>query len=101
MDPPLATPVRLWLWDLASQGGRWDLEITQTCPWCGQRFPVMEHILELIRAINREAGLGPDDSPCLSLPDEAWKEPRLLSECPRCHKPLRFNPFIVDNRERS
>jgi len=60
----------------------------------------MDHILEVIRSINREAGLRPDQSPCLELPDEAWEEPRLLSECPLCHKPLRFNPFIVDNRER-
>jgi hypothetical protein len=27
-------------------------------------------------------------------------DPRLLSKCPHCHKPLRFNPFIVDNRDR-
>ena len=41
-----------------------------------------------------------NQAPCLALPDEAWDEPLLLSECPRCHKLLKFNPFIVDNRER-
>ena len=35
----------------------------------------------------------------LELPAETRNEPRLLSECPYCHKPLRFNPFIVDNRD--
>ena len=65
-----------------------------------QRFPVSPEILDVIRAINRNANLSPDQSPCLELPDEAWNEPRLLSECPFCHKPLKFNPFIVDNRER-
>lgn len=64
------------------------------------RFPVNEPILEVTRAINREAGLTPDKSPSLELPDEAWDEPRLLSECPLCPKPLKFNPFIVDNRDR-
>jgi WD40 repeat protein len=33
-------------------------------------------------------------------PDEAWEDPRLLSKCPHCNEPLRFNPFIVDNRDR-
>jgi hypothetical protein len=92
--------VRLWPWGNKDHPGHWDLAITISCLWCGQRFPVREHILETIRALNREVGIGPDDSPCLELPDEAWEEPRLLSECPLCKKPLRFNPFIVDNRER-
>jgi len=30
----------------------------------------------------------------------AGEEPRLMSECPLCKKPLKFNPFIVDNRDR-
>lgn len=66
--------------------------------WCGQRLPVSRKILDVIREISRNANLSPDQSPCLELPDEAWGEPRLLSECPLCHKPLKFNPFIVDNR---
>ena len=37
---------------------------------------------------------------CSKLSKEAWDEPRLLSECPKCHKPLKFNPFIVDNKGR-
>lgn len=41
--------------------------------------------------------MSPNQSPCLELPSEAWKEPRLFSECPLCHKPLKLNPFIVDN----
>ena len=30
---------------------------------------------------------------------EAWDNPGLLAECPYCHKPLKFNPFILDNRD--
>ena len=100
MQPPLVTPVRLWLPGLKARPGHWDRSITISCPWCGQRFPVPKHLLKVIQALNQEAGLGPDDSPCLSLPGEAWEEPRLLSQCPQCHKPLKFNPFIVDNRDR-
>ena len=38
-------------------------------------------------------------APYLQLPAQAWEDPRLLSECPHCRQPLRFNPFIVDNRK--
>ena len=27
--------------------------------------------------------------------------PRLIIECPDCHKKLKFNPFIVDNSDES
>jgi hypothetical protein len=33
-------------------------------------------------------------------PDGAWDNPGLFSECPNCHKPLRFNPFIADSRKK-
>lgn len=51
----------------------------------------------MISSIDRNANLFPDKSLCLELPSEAWKEPRLFLECPLCHKPLKVNPFIVDN----
>ena len=57
-------------------------------------------ILDTIAGITRDARLSPDDSPCLKLPREDWDDPCLLSACPHCHQPLKFNPFVVDNRER-
>jgi tetratricopeptide (TPR) repeat protein len=42
------------------------------------------------------AHLAPDQSPCLDLPDAAFADPRLLSQCPRCNSPVQFNPFFVD-----
>jgi hypothetical protein len=111
-QPPLATPGRIWLHgeETHSEGShpmkpstvvsRWEDSIETTCPWCGQRFQVEEGILNVIRDINRSACLNPDQSPCLELPAETWDDSRLLSECPLCHKPLKFNPFILDNRER-
>ncbi|MCP4372391.1 MAG: hypothetical protein GY797_30440, partial [Deltaproteobacteria bacterium] len=56
-------------------------------------------MLDLSTAITSNANLSLDHSSCLDLPQEAWDEPRLLSECPFCHQPLKFNPFVVDNRE--
>jgi WD40 repeat protein/Cdc6-like AAA superfamily ATPase len=100
IETPIITPYRLWLFGKDCNRGVWDKKIKASCKWCGQRFAVTDKILDIIKGINREAGLTPDQSPCLELPDEAWDEPRLLSECPHCHKPLKFNPFIVDNSDR-
>lgn len=57
-------------------------------------------VLDAIRGLARAAGMGDDQPPSVSLPDEVWEEPGLLSECPRCRQPLRFNPFVVDSRDR-
>ena len=100
MEPPVVTAVRTWLYSTRGRNGRWEGKIKAPCYWCGNRFPVADEILELIRCINRDAKLREGQSPCLELSDEAWDEPRLLSECPLCHKPLKFNPFIVDHRDR-
>ena len=96
----IVTPVRLWLFGTEGTPGHWNNDITTFCHWCGQRFPVAATILDVIHGISRAANLSDDQSPCLNLPNEAWDDPQLLSECPLCHRPLKFNPFLVDNRER-
>ena len=97
---PIVTPIRIQIFRERKKRDLWDEIIKVTCRWCGKRFSVPDKILDVIRAINRNANLSPDKSPCLELPDEAWEEPKLLSECPLCHKPLKFNPFIVDNSQK-
>lgn len=100
INPPLITPLRIWSYRGDINSGKWQDDIESFCKWCGQRFPVSNETLNVITAINHNAGLRDDQSPCLELPEEAWDEPRLLSECPSCNKPLKFNPFVVDNRDR-
>jgi len=51
--------------------------------------------LATIEEISKKAGLRPEQSPCLELPDEAWEEPGLLGNCPNCGEALKFNPFIA------
>ncbi|MCF7859127.1 MAG: DUF4062 domain-containing protein [Candidatus Cloacimonetes bacterium] len=75
------------------------LPFSADCPFCGHRFKPPEDVLETIRIITKEAGLRPDQSPCLELPDKYWDDPGLLSECPKCHEKLKYNPFVVDNSE--
>jgi WD40 repeat protein len=93
---PLVTPVRLYRFP----NNDWDAEITIQCSWCGERFAVSSAVEDTINGIFREADLASDQYPSVHLPAEAWEEPRLMTECPRCRQPLRSNPFMLDNRER-
>ncbi len=96
--PAIVTPVRLWIYAPTGQRGHWDENVTTCCPWCGKRIPVGKKILDVIDGITRQTNLAPEQSPCLHLPDEAWDEPKLVSECPSCKKALKYNPFKVDNK---
>jgi WD40 repeat protein len=107
---PFATTTRLWHFDLtavagaASAGnsvqqtipGQWDEHLSALCAWCGSRFVPSAAALEAIRSIN--SILRPGESPCLSLPEQAWNESELLSTCGQCRRPVRFQPWIVDFR---
>jgi hypothetical protein len=79
----------------------WDFEFKKyqplhaDCPACGTRFSPDNWVVKTIEGITKEAGLNPNQSPCLELPDEAWEKPGLLSECPKCGEKLKFNPFIA------
>lgn len=73
--------------------GEFDKPLTARCPNCGKRFTVPEVVEQ---AIERAcAGLSPEQSPCLHLPETAWDDPALRSPCPHCQQPLRFNPFVA------
>lgn len=73
---------------------KWDEVLTYRCPKCGQRSIPNESVLGLIDEYTRELVPDTNTSPCLELPDEAWEEPGLVAECPKCKAKLRFNPFI-------
>jgi len=94
-ESPFITATRLWEHD---RGGSFASVVTTTCPYCSKRFDVQKRVLDTISSINKKYEIGPKDSPCTKLPQEAWDDPGLLSECPECGKALRFNPFVVDNQ---
>jgi WD40 repeat protein len=96
----ILTATRLWLFDPGDKEGSWSDSLTCDCIHCGQRFTPETSILDVIAQITQKQNLSPAQSPCLKLPQEAWDDPRLLSQCPHCHQPLKFNPFVVENRER-
>jgi len=81
----------------------WDFESrhyqkpSTDCPLCGHRFIPPASVLKAIDNIINKAGLRPEQSPCLDLPKEAWDEPVLMSNCPKCGRELRFNPFVAGN----
>ena len=91
----LVTGGRIWCYDRTGDAEQWHEGIEAACPRCGERFPVADEILNVITGITGRANLFPGQLSCFDLPKEAWDEPGLLSECPYCHRPLKFNPFIV------
>ena len=97
---PVVTATRLWLFDPSGKEGCWSDSLTCDCLHCGQRFTPEASVLDAIAKITQKHNLSPAQSPCLKLPREAWDDPCLVSACPYCQQPLKFNPFVVDNRER-
>ncbi len=93
---PLVTLVRVYRF----RTHEYDKAATAKCEWCGRRFVPEKTVLDAIDSIIRITNLEVGASPCLELPEQAWNEPQLSSECTLCRKPLKFNPFIVDNRDR-
>jgi WD40 repeat protein len=98
LGPMVLTPTRFWLFGDHGAAGRWDDHLSADCPWCGGRFPVPKNVLDVIDAICRSAGVD-SGIPSLQLPDSAWEEESLHSECPACRRSLRFNPFLADELE--
>jgi WD40 repeat protein len=85
----IVTINRIWDFNLHQY-----LPMSAECPSCGHRFEPNILILNTIEQITIQAGLRPDQSPCLELTDEVWENPGLLGECPECHEKLKFNPFL-------
>jgi WD40 repeat protein len=104
IEPPIVTVMRMWRpgrrsWVRrltgAPSAGRWDARMTARCPLCGVAFEPPPVVLDAIDGIARGVSSS-TGAPCLDLPLEAWREPRLESACPVCRGRLRFNPFLVD-----
>lgn len=70
---PFVTAVRLYNFDRSD----WNPEPTVVCLRCGARFTPPPDAIDAVHGITKDAGLSPDESPCATLPDEAWDEPRL------------------------
>jgi hypothetical protein len=56
---------------------------------------IQDSVLETIKRINKRARLSNNQAPCLVLPNEAWEDPGLRGNCPKCGVALKFNPFIA------
>ena len=98
----VVTAVRRWReLPCAGIGDRrygWDRQVKIECPCCRLDFEVPP-LVGLAIAEHCEL-LGPEDSPCMALPREAWDDERLRSQCPGCGVPWKVNPFQVDNARR-
>ncbi len=98
-DPPAITPMRIWRFGVKKGSGNYDANITIQCWWCGKNFIAADDKILLIEDIYKQYNIDRKDSACTKLPEKAWDTPGLETTCPHCKKPLKINPFIVDNME--
>ena len=95
---PYVTAARIWCYDENGSKGHWDNCVTAHCVWCGRRFKVSPSILDAINDINTQSYLCDSNT---NLLDRAWDDQRLVSECILCNNNLTFNPFIIENRDKT
>jgi NACHT domain- and WD repeat-containing protein len=85
---PLITPSKIWLFGKED----WDEYIKAECPFCGSLFKISDEKINTIKEVGNKYKKTNG-----WIVDDAWDDPRLVSECFICHEKLKFNPFIVDN----
>jgi WD40 repeat protein len=79
---------------------RWEAKASTRCAWCAGQISVPAPVMHAIQLLAGSVALEPGQCPTEALPDDAYEDPSLVADCPRCQRPLRFNPFIVDSLER-
>jgi len=87
---PITSTRQIWDYNLQKHQ-----DPSADCPLCGNRFAPPESVLNIINEITNNAGLKPEQSSCLELPNEYWDDPGLECNCPSCGEKLKFNPFFV------
>ncbi len=65
------------------------------CPWAERPQLVQRPVLEAILEISDGVALSSDESAAIQLPDTAFDDLRLQSDCPACNRPIQFNPFLA------
>ncbi len=98
--PAIVTAVRLWRFGDSSSRGKWDNKLTTLCGWCSNRIIVTESVIGAIKDGLKEYDYSKENFENFNYPDNIWNSPNLVQECPSCQMPLKFNPFIVDNRDK-
>jgi hypothetical protein len=97
---PRSSPIATATYAYQCEEDRWAERPSASCGWCGARVAIPSEVLAAITAIGRKGGASGDEVSCLTLPDEAWDDPRLRFACPSCGETLRCNPFAADARSR-
>jgi hypothetical protein len=98
---PVVTAVRLWCFGTDVAESQWDDKVTTLCPGCGTRSVLSQ---EILAAISQRGTMCEQDVAAGAVSARSpWAERRwdakIVWECPRCHRLLRFNAFIVDDSQ--
>lgn len=90
LGPAIVTPTFLYEYEQHA----WTTVPMVRCGWCGGLFETPRLIVDAVSAIGTQAAPGVECPLALDLPPEAWRDPRLQSNCPGCGLGLAFNPFF-------
>jgi len=91
--PGIVTACQVWDHELNQL-----MPLTADCPFCGNRFAPSKSTLDTIEKITNNADISLGHSPCFNLIEGTWQEKGLQSNCTKCGKKLKFNPFFVGSR---
>ena len=91
-DPMRTTAIRRYRFEASA----WDAQLMSLCHGCRRWFAPSKAALDAIEMV--AAAFGSEAAPCLTLPEEAFADQRLVSECTQCSHQVRFHPFVVDLR---
>ena len=83
------TAVRRWLFGHNGNPGKWDDALSAICPACRIKIVVPHAVIDAIMSLCRQNK---------NQKEESKNDARFLSRCSACHRQLRYNPFIIDNR---
>jgi WD40 repeat protein len=111
LSPPIVTCRTLFDGELCQYAS----QPTVDCAWCGKRFVPASSLVETLRRLSERRRAAESslvetlrrllgrhriaESPCANLPSDAWDDPALVSKCPHCKRPLKYNPFVVEDEE--
>lgn len=92
--PAVTTAVRIFCF-AEGRAGRWADTVSALCPHCGSRSAVPRDALRALEQIRDGSPI--DAPPSVTLPDDAFDDPRLKILCCHCRGSLRLNPYLIDS----
>ena len=98
LAPPFVIGAYIWRFARKGENGCWQETPLWRCPWCGRQSVVPHRVGRMITRTAGHVAGGSEAASSRTVAEEVWKDARLVTRCVECARPVRFTPFVVDNR---